>query len=804
VKENNNPNYRVSKKTGPSGTAKAAYKTSNTDPRNTEGQIPLNETDYQRIVETMSDGLSVLDSNGVIIYVNDRFCEMLGYLKYEILGRPAAVLLDDKNQIILREQLSKRRKGIAKPYELTITGKNGKLVHTINSPRQILDSSGKIEGSFAVITDITDQKLTVEKLRWESKASAIMAEFANKLLAGIDQIEDTGSLVLKYAKELTGSSHGHVTITGQWEAYSIDKTQDIKKSYYTNAPLKVETSSWTDRPSAPVRSYISVPVIIDKELAGHIALANSSREYTERDLKTIERLAELFAIAIQKHRALDEIQRKTYLSQSIIDAFPCVVMLLRPDREIVATNKAGLSAGAVPGMKCHSSWWQRENACPWCLAPKALESMELQRLIVEANEIVWDAYWIPIEKDLYLHYAFDITEQKKIQEENRNLEEQLFQAQKMESIGRLAGGIAHDFNNILVGIMGFSEILKLKFPDKSTLEGEAVDIILKGAERAAELTKQLLGFARKGKHNPVPLNINRVIKDVANVSEKIFKKNISINYELEEKVNSIIGDIHQIEQVLTNLIINARDAMPEGGDLFFKTENVSVGKKLKNRHPEFIPGQYVKITIRDSGAGIPAEMLPNIFEPFFTTKSEDKGTGLGLATVYGIVKNHNGYIYVTSEQDKGTEFTLYFPVTLNNIKSGPAESVIIRGDACILVVDDEEQVRHLTSTMLQSFGYKVLLASDGSEAVKIFQKNNQTVDLVLLDMVMPGIEGKEVFDKLIKIKPDIKVLLTSGYSRNGEANKLLKEGALGFIQKPFRMEKLSKIVFETINKADVS
>ncbi len=780
------------------------HRSTNIDRKAAKEHIPLSEKDYRNIVETMSEGLSVLDTNGVIIYVNDRFCEMLGYSKNELLERPASDLLDNKNQLILEEQLSKRRKGLAGPYELTIKGKYGKDVHTITSPRQILDSKGTIEGSFAVITDITDQKYTVEKLKRESRVNTVMADVANKVLAGSDQIEDISSLVLKYSKELTGSSHGKVSIIDPSKKDIVNKALYTDKSFYKNKPDEKEKSYLTAELHTPVNRYMNVPVMIGEELVGRVTLADSDRDYTEADIETIERLGELYAIAIQRNMAADEIQRKTNLNQSLIDAFSCVALLLRSDREIVASNKTGIAAGAVPGGKCHATWGQRKNICPWCLAPRALETMELQHLIVEADEIVWDAYWIPIEKDLYLHYAYDITEQKKIEKEKMDLGEQLLQAQKMESIGRLAGGIAHDFNNILVGIMGFSEILQLKFPDKTTTEGEAVDIILKGAERAAGLTKQLLGFARKGKYNPIPLNINRVIMDAANLSEKIFKNNITIKYELEEKINSVSGDIHQFEQVLTNLIINARDAMPEGGELLFKTENISVGKKFKNKHPEFIPGQYVRTTIKDTGVGMPEDMLPNIFEPFFTTKSEDKGTGLGLATVYGIVKNYRGYIYVSSEQDKGTTFTLYFPVTLNNIEKGHVKSEIIRGDARILVVDDEEQVRALTSTMLESFGYKVILACDGFEAVAKYKKNKQEIDLVILDIVMPGFGGMETFENLKKINPDIRVLLTSGYSRDGETNKALKEGASGFIQKPFRMETLSKIIFETINNVSSS
>jgi PAS domain S-box-containing protein len=388
---------------------------------------------------------------------------------------------------------------------------------------------------------------------------------------------------------------------------------------------------------------------------------------------------------------------------------------------------------------------------------------------------------------------------KQIEEEKKRLEEQLFQAQKMESIGRLAGGIAHDFNNILTGIMGYAELLKIQFSEPNSKEEHAAGVILKGSERAANLTKQLLGFARGGKYNPVPLNVNEVIEEIVNVSEKIFEKNISVTYLFEEKIDTIEADRHQLEQVLTNLIINARDAMPKGGVLAFKTENITPDKFFTQRFTDFKPGNYVKISITDTGIGMAEDIQKHIFEPFFTTKAESKGTGLGLATVYGILKSHNGHINVYSEPGKGSTFSLYFPASDKKIVETKKEFSFIKGEATILVVDDEESVRSMAAEMLDLLGYRVLTAIDGREAIEIFKEKKNEIDLVLLDMIMPNMAGKETYRELKKITPDIKVLLASGYSQNDKTKEILDEGVLGFVQKPFGISVLSKTISEMLN-----
>jgi len=392
----------------------------------------------------------------------------------------------------------------------------------------------------------------------------------------------------------------------------------------------------------------------------------------------------------------------------------------------------------------------------------------------------------------------DITSRKVAEEEKTRLERRLFQSQKLESIGRLAGGIAHDFNNILTSMMGYAEILRLKYHDLNTTEGKAIDVIFRNTERAADLTKQLLGFARGGKYQPKPDNINKLIKEAIKISEKIFEKNIELKLNLQEDIHNVEVDKTQIIQVLTNLMINAKDAMPYGGTISFKTKNVFIDENYIANHPEFKHGDYVKITVSDTGMGMTKEIQDHIFEPFYTTKGEGEGTGLGLSMVYGIIKNHKGYINVYSEPGIGTEFVIYLPATRKKIVSDEISGELTTGEETILIVDDENDVIDTASVMLRTLGYKVITACNGLEAINVYKKYKDRIDLVLLDIIMPKMAGKETYLELKKINPNVIVILSSGYSQDNRAIEILKEGALKFIQKPFKFNELSKIVNETL------
>jgi len=416
--------------------------------------------------------------------------------------------------------------------------------------------------------------------------------------------------------------------------------------------------------------------------------------------------------------------------------------------------------------------------------------------------------WIEIDKIPYrdldnnvigiIGFARDITENKNAERARIKLEEQLLQSQKMDSIGRLAGGVAHDFNNMLTGILGFAEFLKMKFDDPDSKEFLATNHIVELSLRAASLTEKLLGFARQGKFNQVNLNPNKVLDEVVKVSEIIFEKKIKVKFEFALDIYTIEADKNQIAQVITNIIINAKHAMPKGGMLTIKTENVYVCKNYNRNKVDMVPGNYAKISIKDNGCGMPQKIIDQIFEPFFTTKSEGKGTGLGLSMVYGIIKNHNGYIDVKSTLGKGSTFSVFFPESKHKIKTEIPESKIKNGNETILVVDDEDNVRDLMKTHLEYLGYTVFLACDGKEAIVKYKKNVTKIDMVLLDIIMPNMDGLETMKKLKKINPKVKVLIMSGYSKSGKTSENLKKDSLGFLQKPFTLQKLSKLVNDSL------
>jgi two-component system, cell cycle sensor histidine kinase and response regulator CckA len=391
----------------------------------------------------------------------------------------------------------------------------------------------------------------------------------------------------------------------------------------------------------------------------------------------------------------------------------------------------------------------------------------------------------------------DISERRAAEAEKRKLEAQLLQSQKLESLGTLAGGIAHDFNNLLGGILGYAEMLKLEArPGDSVYE--SADVIETAATRARELTRQLLGFARKGKHQNTAVLLKHTIQEVVSLLGRTLNKNVHIVQSLRAGDAAILGDPAQLHQVLLNLALNASDAMPEGGVLEFET-GLRDAQELRKTHPEAAAGPYVWVSVADSGMGISPEIRDRIFEPFFTTKEPGRGTGMGLAMVYGIVKNHGGFIELRSDVGKGTRFTLYFPLVNEQAASARREPVqaAVKGSGRILLVDDESVVRTMAGKMLERLGFTVIPVADGQEAAEYYAAHRDDIDLVLLDMIMPRVSGRECFQRLREINPDVHVVLTTGYGQDSAAQQIIDEGAVGFIQKPYQSAEL----FEVINRA---
>jgi len=383
----------------------------------------------------------------------------------------------------------------------------------------------------------------------------------------------------------------------------------------------------------------------------------------------------------------------------------------------------------------------------------------------------------------------EIEERKQAEEKTRKIEAQLQMAQKMEAIGTLAGGIAHDFNNLLMGIQGNTSLM-FEDIDSSHPHYNRLKSIEKQIQSGVKLTSRLLGYARKGKYEVTPISLNQIVNEISDTFGQT-RKEVVIHQKLAEDLLTIKADQGQIEQVLLNLFVNAADAMPSGGDLILETMNVS-RKDMKSKLYKPKAGNYVKLTLTDTGKGMDKSTMERIFDPFFTTKEMGRGTGLGLASVYGIIKAHGGYIDVESKEKHGTTFRIYLPASKRNVRKVTKTSdKLIKGTGTVLLIDDEEVIQEVCKELLENIGYKVFLANDGKKAIELYRKNQDEIDIVLLDMVMPNMSGGEVYDRMKEINPDIKVLLSSGYSIDGKATAILNRGCDGFIQKPFNINDLS-------------
>ncbi|MDO9262391.1 MAG: PAS domain S-box protein, partial [Desulfosalsimonadaceae bacterium] len=385
----------------------------------------------------------------------------------------------------------------------------------------------------------------------------------------------------------------------------------------------------------------------------------------------------------------------------------------------------------------------------------------------------------------------DITDQKRMMA-------QLQQIQKMEAIGTLAGGIAHNFNNLLMTIQGNTSLMLMKTPPDHP-NYKKLKTIEEHIQYGSDLSRQLLGFARGGQTHSKTLNLNTIIR----MSAKIFastKKEITVHTNLGSDLMKVEADPGQIEQTLFNLLVNSGHAMPEGGDVYIQTENVELAayQLAPYQHQE---GRFVKLSVTDTGIGMDGKTKEKIFDPFFTTKEHGQGTGLGLASVYGIVKNHGGYISVYSEPGKGTTFNIYLPVSEQpSEKTAKPIEPLLNGTETILIVDDEPMITSIGQIMLTEMGYTVLTANDGATALDLFGSHPDPIHLIVLDMIMPKMNGSVVFDQLKSKDGNVRVLLSSGYSINGQASELLDKGCSGFIQKPFNMMELSKKVREVLDK----
>ncbi|MBW7996932.1 MAG: DUF3365 domain-containing protein [Candidatus Glassbacteria bacterium] len=494
----------------------------------------------------------------------------------------------------------------------------------------------------------------------------------------------------------------------------------------------------------------------------------------------------------ERKRAEEKLQQEIRLNKILLDGFPGFVMLLRVStREVVISNRIARDGGADPCTQCFSTIGQRGDPCPWCLAPKVWETGQSQHIEVWALGILWDAYWIPVTEDLYLHFAFDITDRNQLEEER-------IKASKLESIGVLAGGIAHDFNNILTVILGNISLANIFAGEDVKKTREVLVEAERASLKATNLTQQLLTFSKGGEPVKETTSISGLIIEATEFSLR--GSNVKCRHYISKDLWPCEVDAGQIGQMIDNIIINADQAMPEGGTISVRAKNVAVSSE------DVLPlaeGRYVRITIKDQGTGIPEEHLPRIFDPYFTTKQT--GSGLGLTTSYSIVKRHGGHLAVESERDIGTTFQIYLPASAEQAEREEEERVetaVIKGR--VLVMDDKRKVREVAIRMLEHIGHEAECAKNGTQAIEMYEQakdSGKPFDAVILDLTIPGgMGGKETIEKLKEIDSKVKAIVSSGYSNDPVMANYHDYGFRGVVPKPFKIEELRNVLHRVMKE----
>jgi PAS domain S-box-containing protein len=488
--------------------------------------------------------------------------------------------------------------------------------------------------------------------------------------------------------------------------------------------------------------------------------------------------------------------------QRTFDSIADAVFILDSDERIVRCNRATLNLIGKPvdqviGTSCCLAIHGAVAAIADCPVAKMKRSLNRESVELTLGDRFFSITADPVMDSTNsvigaVHVISDITVRKRAEEKQAKLEDQLRQSQKLEAIGQLASGVAHDFNNLLGGIMGNAELIKMHSNEDAALNRYS-DTIINSCNNAADLTKQLLTFARKAHVSFTKVNVMTAVENVIELLAHTFDRRIEIVGKFEASATSVKGDSSMLENAFLNIAINARDAMPGGGTLSFATDNVLMDdSSLPLDAFDLKAGEYVRVTIRDSGSGIEKETMKRIFEPFFTTKEVGKGTGLGLAAVYGCVRQHNGHIMVESEIGKGSAFIIYLPVLhVNQSQPAPAARACVRGKGNILVVDDERVIGEVAVELLKGIGYTPVFKNSAATAIEYFKKNHGSVDAVILDFIMPKMTGLEVFRELKRINPGVKVIIASGYSDQKQDALLLEEGATVFVNKPYSLLELS-------------
>lgn len=668
-----------------------------------------------------------------------------------------------------------------------------------------------------------------ESRRRKMEISALLK--GAKTILEYNEFSETARSIYDICKNLIGSTGGYVALLSSDETLNealfldsgrIECTVDPslampvrglraeayhnRKAYYENDFPHSEWVKFMPQGHAPFDNVLFAPLLIKKKAVGLLGLVNKPGGFSENDARLATAFGEIAAIALHNSQTFGLLANSEERYRSLMENIKLGVTLIDSGYNILMTNDLtgrlhNKDASELVGKKCFRELENRDTVCPHCPGKKAMITRLPQEVETESVRDDASSYpiWIRAFPILgpkgsvtgFVKVVEDITERKQAEEEKQKLQSQLIQAQKMESIGRLAGGVAHDFNNILFAINGFAE-LTLQKMDKNDPLTKNIESILDAGQKAADLTKQLLAFSRRQLTNPAILNLNTVIENTQKMLKRVIGENINMDIVIDNQLWNIKADHSQIVQIIMNLVVNASDAMTAGGNITIKTENALVGEESAEV-TNVDPGEYVILSISDTGCGMSEEVKNHIFEPFYTTKDVGKGTGLGLATVYGIIKQSDGFISVYSEPEMGTTFKIYLPRVEEETKKIEIKQSeeMVHGTETILVVEDEQKVREIEVKLLSKLGYTVLEADDGLKALNICEELDGSIQLLLTDVVMPRMNGGELADKIKELFPAIKILYISGYTEDNTILGDIHNNGVSFLQKPISPQSIA-------------
>ncbi|MBI5966896.1 MAG: PAS domain S-box protein [Deltaproteobacteria bacterium] len=732
--------------------------------------------------ESIGDAVIVTDAQGHIQFMNPMAASLTGWRQEEAWGRNLTNVLQ-----VMDEETGKQIKNPAKRVlqenlilpmanHSILLAKNGKKIPIEGHGAPIKDQRGNPTGVVLAFRDITERKPAEEALRDKEAFNFALFEY-NPVQTIVVDLEGR---IVKFnlaIREANGRlpKIGDVMYQDYAGKHAIDMYGELMECIKSGKTKIFPGQKYGDRVlSITISPFLKGAIITSEDITHRKRAEEALRESEEKYRILVDHANEAIFIAqdgVVKFPNPSTLALIGYSTEELAQT-PFVNLIHPEDRQMVWEN--------------HQKRLRGEDL-PHIYSFRVLNRSG-EELWVQLSTVLttWEG------RPATLNYLRDVTPLKK-------LELQFQQAQKMEAIGTLAGGIAHDFNNLLMGIQGYISLMLFNM-DSTHPHHENLKKIEEHVRSGASLTSQLLGFARRGKYEVKPTDLNQIIQRSSEMFERT-KKEIKIYRKYQEDTWIVEVDRGQIEQLLLNLYVNAWQAMAEGGSLYLETKNVTLSKEYIK--PFWVqPGDYVKISVTDTGMGMDEKTKQRIFEPFFTTKGMGRGTGLGLASAYGIVKNHGGFINVYSEKGQGTTFTIYLPVTGKELKEEKKvlSAELLRGTETILLVDDEDTIINVVEKALNLLGYRVLIARGGEEAAEIYRENQQEIALVILDMIMPGIGGGEAYDLLKEINPHVKAILSSGYSFNGEAAHIIAMGCDGFIQKPFGIKELSKKIREILDK----